>query len=41
MLVAAGPTYFGEQHATLMRNYNKYGVTISFVRASIFRTADV
>lgn len=32
VLVAGGPTYFGEQHATLMKNFNKYGVTISFVR---------
>ncbi|MGY4827502.1 GMC family oxidoreductase N-terminal domain-containing protein [Sphaerotilaceae bacterium SBD11-9] len=32
VLVAGGPTYFGEQHASLMKNFNKYGVTISFVR---------
>ncbi|MBC7957970.1 MAG: GMC family oxidoreductase [Cytophagales bacterium] len=32
VLVAGGPTYFGEQHAELMRNFSKYGVVISFVR---------
>jgi choline dehydrogenase-like flavoprotein len=32
VLVAAGPTYFGDQHANLMKNFNKYGVVISFVR---------
>jgi choline dehydrogenase-like flavoprotein len=32
VLVASGLSYFGEQHATLMKNFNKYGVTISLVR---------
>lgn len=32
VLVAVSPTYFGESHANLMRNYHKYGVVISFVR---------
>jgi choline dehydrogenase-like flavoprotein len=32
VLVAISPQFFGDAHADVMRNYNKYGTVISFVR---------